>query len=87
MLGEKSEQEVVIDTYNGIDLYFSSDAYKFVPEDYEMTEQDKQDEASGKYVFSCGSKKEEVAQFKYDWTEDGIYYSFWQGILIYHKMN
>jgi hypothetical protein len=77
MLGERLEQEVVIDTYNGIDLYFSSDTYKFVPEDYKMTKQDKQDEASGKYVFSCGSKKEEVAQFKYlNWMQDGIYYSF-----------
>jgi hypothetical protein len=77
MLGEKSEQEIVVDIYNDIDLYYLSDTYKFVPKDYEMTEQDKQDEASGKYVFSCGSKKVEISQFKYlSWTEDGIYYSF-----------
>ncbi len=42
-----------------------------------MTEQDKKDKLSGKYVFSYGSSKEEIDQVKYlDWMQDGIYYSF-----------
>ncbi len=76
-LGEQPEQEAVIDTYNGIDLYYYSNTYKFVPADYKMTEQDEQDKASGKYVFSYGSEKIEISQSKYlNWMQDGINYSF-----------
>lgn len=76
-LGEKSEKEIIIDTYKDIDLYYISYANKLVPEDYKMTEQDKQDESSGKYVFSYGSKKEEISQFKHlNWIQNGINYYF-----------
>ncbi|NNU75143.1 hypothetical protein [Clostridium estertheticum] len=76
MLGERSNKETVFDTYNGIDLYYSSSVYKTVPANYKLTEQDKQDKLSGKYVFSYGSDKIEISQFKYlDWMQDGIHYS------------
>lgn len=76
-LGERSEKETVSNTYNGIDLYYHSDAYKFVPADYKMTEQDKKDKLSGKYVFSYGSDKVEISQVQsLNWMQDGIYYSF-----------
>ncbi|MBX4265055.1 hypothetical protein [Clostridium estertheticum] len=76
MLGERSNKETVFDTYNGIDLYYSSSVYKIVPANYKLTEQDKQDKLSGKYVFSYGSDKIEISQFKYlDWMQDGIHYS------------
>ncbi|MBX4268555.1 hypothetical protein [Clostridium estertheticum] len=76
MVGERSNKETVFDTYNGIDLYYSSSVYKIVPANYKLTEQDKQDKLSGKYVFSYGSDKIEISQFKYlDWMQDGIHYS------------
>jgi hypothetical protein len=76
-LGERSEKETVIGTYNGVDLYYNSYANKLVPADYKLTEQDKKDQASGKYVFSYGSDKEEISQVQYlSWMQDGINYSF-----------
>ncbi|ANP68412.1 signal peptide protein [Clostridium tyrobutyricum] len=77
ILGERSKKETVIGNYNSIDLYYHSYANKFVPADYKMTEQDKKDKLSGKYVFSYGSDKEKISQVKYlNWMQDGIYYSF-----------
>lgn len=76
-LGENSEKETVVNTHSGIDLYYHSYANKSVPANYKMTEQDKQDELSGKYVFSYGAIKEEISQVQYlNWMQDGIYYSF-----------
>ncbi|MBU3199870.1 signal peptide protein [Clostridium estertheticum] len=76
MLEERSNKETVVNTCNGIDLYYSSSVYKTVPANYKLTEQDKQDKLSGKYVFSYGSEKIEISQFKYlDWMQDGIHYS------------
>lgn len=76
-LGENSKKATVVNTYNDIDLYYHSYANKLVPGDYKMTEQDKQDELSGKYVFSYGSDKEEISQVQYlNWMQDGINYSF-----------
>jgi len=77
MLGERSNKETVVDKCNGIDLYYTSYANKFVPADYKLTEQDKQDELSGKYVFSYGSDKVEISQVQnLDWMQDEIHYSF-----------
>lgn len=77
MIGERSKNAKVIDTYSGIELYYNTDAYKFEPADYKLTEQDKQDKLSGKYIFSYGSDKEEITQVQYlDWIQDGIHYSF-----------
>ncbi|RDY22482.1 signal peptide protein [Romboutsia maritimum] len=77
MLGERSKKEVIVDNYNNIDLYYQSYANKSVPPDYKLTEQDKQDELSGKYVFSYGSQKEEVSQVQsLSWMQDGVNYSF-----------
>lgn len=77
MIGENSEDMKVVDTYNGLELSYLSYENKCVPPDYKMTEQDKKEEASGKYVFSVGSDKVEVNVFKFlSWEQDGIYYSF-----------
>lgn len=76
-LGEESSNTTVADTYNGIKLNYISYTNKLVPTNYKMTEQDKQDKASGKYVFSFGSDKEKISQVQnLNWTQDGIYYSF-----------
>lgn len=78
-LGERPKRETVTANYNGIDLYYSSYANKFEPENYKMTEQDKKDKLSGKYVFSYGSDsdKEKISQIQcLNWMQDGINYSF-----------
>ncbi|MBZ9637443.1 hypothetical protein [Clostridium sp. FP1] len=76
MLAERSNKETVVDTCNGIDLYYSSSVYKFVPANYKLTEQDKQDKLSDKYVFSYGSDKVKISQVQYlDWMQGGIHYS------------
>lgn len=77
MLGEKSKKEVLVDNYRDIDLYYETCTTKFLPEDYKMTEQDKKDEASGKYEFSVGTREVEISRFTFlNWEQDGIYYSF-----------
>ncbi len=76
-LGGELEKEKIIDNYNGIDLYYNSSYHKFVPADYKKTEQDKKDEASGKYVFGYGSDKVRISHSQYlSWMQDGIHYSF-----------
>lgn len=61
--------------YNGVSLYYGSYENKSVPGDYELTEQDKQDEASGKYVFSYGSDEIELVKVQsVTWQQDGIGY-------------
>lgn len=44
---------------NGVTVYFNKDAYKFVPTDYEKTDEDKQNEAAGHFYISYGSEKVE----------------------------
>lgn len=76
-LSERLEKETVIANYKGIDLYYYSYTSKSEPANYKMTEQDKKDKASGKYVFSYGSDKEKISQVQgLSWMEDGINYSF-----------
>lgn len=73
----RDEKEVTVDNYKGIDLSYLAYANKIVPGDYEMTEQDKADEKSGKYVFSYGSRDIEVSNFQHlSFIMDDIYYSF-----------
>lgn len=73
--GQMGELEKLVDTYKGINLYYYSYANKFVSGDYQMNDQDKKDEASGKYVFSFGVEKNEVVQVQcLSWTQEGINY-------------
>lgn len=77
VIGENLEDMKVVDTYNGLELSYLSYANKCVSPDYKMTEQDKKDEASGKYVFSVGSDKVEVDTVQFlIWEQDSIHYSF-----------
>ncbi|MGL5330076.1 MAG: hypothetical protein ACRDD7_12475 [Peptostreptococcaceae bacterium] len=76
VIGEIGKSEQIVQSYKDIDLYYSEDSYKFVPEDYEMTEQDKKDEASGKYVFSYGSEEVEISKNQFlCWVDNDNYYS------------
>ncbi len=59
----------------GLTLYYTRQAYKFVPPDYELTEQDEKDQADGTYVFSWGTDAVEVKDFQHlSWARDGVRY-------------
>jgi len=64
-----------ITTFNGIDLTYSAQNYRFVPPDYQLTEEDKAAEASGEVVFSYGSDEvtDSAMQFL-SWSDAGINY-------------
>jgi len=64
--------------YKGIKISYYNDTYKFVPEGYELTAEDKEDEKRDDYYISYGSEDEEVqlSQMSFvNWTDNGIYYS------------
>lgn len=55
---------------------YSSQLYKFVPPDYQLTEEDLEREASGELVISYGSAEVEESQMEnYFWQDGGLYYS------------
>ena len=68
---DKVEQE------NGITFYYSRDTYKTVPDDYEITEEDKAGMESGKLQIAYdGGQDTEVQQAYYvGWIKDGKVYS------------
>lgn len=75
LIGE-DKNSIVADNYKGSEIYYTSYINKFVPSDYEMTEQDKKDEAEGKYVFSVGSPKIETSKVQHiGFKLDNLYYS------------
>ena len=51
----REEESEITQTYRGSALCYYKYLNKIVPGNYELTEQDKEDEANGKYVFSFGS--------------------------------
>ncbi|MEA4815767.1 MAG: hypothetical protein VB120_02800 [Lachnospiraceae bacterium] len=70
------ENSKIVCTYEGIDLNYFSYINKIVPSDYEMTKQDKEDETSGKYIFSFGSQEVEISEIQsIRWIDGGISYS------------
>lgn len=69
------EMNPVTQTYCGVDIRYNSYTGKYVPEDYELTEQDKIDEANGDVVFSYGTDEVMIMQIQgVSWEQDGIYY-------------
>ena len=71
----------IIATVNGTNLYYVHYINKLVSDDYELTEQDKKDQASGKVVFSYddSASQIEVSQVQsVNWNKDGIQYDLLQ---------
>lgn len=69
----------VVDSFAGVDVYYSSYMNKIVPEDYQMTEADKEAEAKGELVFSWGSDSVQIMEVKNtSWAKDGISYMLLQ---------
>ena len=71
----------IIATVNGTNLYYVHYINKVVSDDYELTEQDKKDQASGKVVFSYddSTSQIEVSQVQsVNWNKDGVQYDLLQ---------
>lgn len=75
VLSKISENMEIIDVFNGSEIKYKAYMTKVVPHDYQLTEQDKTDQASGKYMFSYGSKNIEILHVQFvRWEYDGIGY-------------
>lgn len=63
------------DVYKGCDLLYYSYTNKLVPPNYEMTPRDKEDEQSGRLVFSWGSSEVKLSEVQsLAWEYNGINY-------------
>lgn len=72
---DSGEDGEAVNITSDIEGKYYSETYKFVPGDYVMTEQDKADEESGKYIFSYGSDKVEINHMQQlSWEENGMSY-------------
>ena len=61
--------------YKGSELLYCAYTNKLVPPDYKMTEQDKKDEKSGKFVFSWGSPEVKISEVQLlAWEYNGVNY-------------
>ncbi|MFA9463291.1 MAG: hypothetical protein ACERKN_03255 [Velocimicrobium sp.] len=64
---------------DGILINYNLDTYKFVPENYELTQEDKENKEKDHYYISFGSDEVEVNEVSFlTWEEDGIKYSLMQ---------
>jgi len=69
----------LMDTVDGTDIYYYGYTNKLVPEDYEMTEEDRAAEESGELVFSWGSDGVAVMEVQsVQWKADGVAYMLMQ---------
>lgn len=60
---------------NGVDLYYYEQAYKFVPPDYELTEEDKRAYDAGELEISYGASEIEYNNVQgLSWYDDGLDY-------------
>ncbi len=76
--GDYVDDETESIDVDGRTLYYARQTYKIVPPDYQMTEQDKQDEADGTYVFSYGSETVEVKDFQHlSWSQGELNYELY----------
>lgn len=61
--------------YDGITVSLYEDTYKFVPDDYEATEEDIRLEKEGNFYLSYGSSEVEVKKVtSVNWDKDGVSY-------------
>lgn len=75
--GNQMDDIETAETYKGCELKYYSYTNKLVPGNYELTEQDKKDRDSGKYVFSFGSSEVEIIEVQGLGAEyGGLSYSF-----------
>lgn len=76
-VGNQLDQVKTAETYKGCDLKYYAYDNKLVPGNYRPNEQDRRDEASGKYVFSYGSEKIELRRVQgLGFEYGGLNYAF-----------
>lgn len=62
-----------------VEIYYNSYTNKFVPGDYELTEEDKKAEENGELVFSYGTDDVQIIEVQgVHWVKDGILYNLMQ---------
>lgn len=72
---EESKEIKTFITYKGIDLYYKEQVYKFVPVEYELTQEDQERADAGELEISCGASNVTEANLQFlSWQEDGISY-------------
>lgn len=69
----------LFESYDGIELWYYSYINKLVPDDYEMSEEEKEAEASGKLIITYGPEEiSSVRVSSLSWCVDGINYNLMQ---------
>lgn len=69
----------IIANIDGAEVYYSSYINKFVPGDYELTEEDKKAEESGEMMFSYGSSEIEIIEVQsVSWYKEGLHHNMMQ---------
>lgn len=69
----------LFESYDGIELWYYSYINKFVPDGYEMTDAEKEAEASGNLIITYGPEEiSSVRVSSLSWTVDGINYNLMQ---------
>jgi len=64
------------ESYKTLDLKYNTQAYRFVPENYQLTDADKAAQADGSVIFSFGSDAADSETIQsVGWSEGGIDYS------------
>lgn len=74
MFLDNKESQLVGDL-NGVNLYYYQQNYKFVPANYELTEEDKKATEAGKLEISYGAPETTLSNVQgLSWYEDGLEY-------------
>lgn len=66
---------------DGVSYYETTKTEKYVSDSYQMTEQDRKDEASGQVEFNVGQSDNGVETVQYhgiNWTAGGVHYTLYQ---------
>lgn len=70
-----NKKSQLVGDLNGINLYYYQQDYKFVPPNYELTEEDKKATQAGKLEISYGASEITVCNVQgLSWYEDGLAY-------------
>jgi len=72
---DSADKVLQTETEKGTVLQYSSQLYKFVPPDYQLTPEDQVAQDNGSVTFSYGSEKVETSTFQFvRWTEGEVSY-------------
>lgn len=75
MLSSETQTPTETRQIEDINVVYDLDTYKFVPEDYQKTEEDTVNEAQGHYYISYGSDEVETQMVSsLSWEDEGVHY-------------